>query len=97
MGIIGMKWSTRSEMHTTMVRGDHKLSGNKYVLGKISGIADVIFGDKNMYCWQSHEKENVRYFTVHSKPWKYEKFKKRVEEFYPGLCEFDVILKRPSN
>lgn len=96
MKIEGTKWNFGSKLHTTMVRGDRKLSGNDYVFGRISGIADVIFGGKKISTWYSVEHTGARYFTVYSGPLRYWLFKRKVEKNYPGLCEFDVILKRPE-
>lgn len=92
MTLKNMKWNVRSKTYTTLVSADHNLSGNSYVLGKISGIAEMMFGGRKMSCWHSYGADDARYFTVYTSPGKYELFQKKIEEFYPGLCVFDVTL-----
>lgn len=94
MYVKGKKIELGSRLYKTMVRNDHKLSGNDYVYGKISGIADAIFGGKKLTSWYSHKDDRTRYFEVYSSPLKYWLFRKKVEKIYPDLCDFDVDVTK---
>lgn len=76
----------------TLIKKDHKLGGNVYVRGKISGIQSVM-------CPREIEFGNgmieegfilVTECTVDQ----YDDFMNFVENMYPGLCIFDYKIER---
>lgn len=65
---------------------------NDYIRGRISGISYVICERPNgvTYPVMRSTKTNMEIFRVKCTPEQYGQFKKMIEEFYPGLCKFDV-------
>lgn len=76
----------------TLIKKDHKLGENKYVHGRISGFQSVICNEhpEGMYATISSDK-GLLLLTHRCTAEQYEKFRIRVAEEYPGLCEFDVV------
>ena len=77
----------------TLVKDDHKFGGNKYVLGKITGIGYCMSGFTNGFATMYIEEGFIyrHQFTVDE----YDKFINVIEDLYPGLCVFDYKLRRP--
>lgn len=73
----------------TLMRGDHKLGKSKYVMGVITGWADLIFEDCYHTPWMSREDCPGKKFGVMCSWRDYERFAHKVETVYPGLCVFD--------
>jgi hypothetical protein len=70
----------------TYVKADHKLSGNEYIKGRISGIARVICGEAVGVGLVDNEGGVLMFHTCTKR--QYEKFRKIIEELYPDLCTF---------
>ena len=65
---------------------------NDYIRGRISGILYTICDYPNgvKYPVLRNDLTNMELFRTKCTPEQYGQFKKIIEEFYPGLCKFDV-------
>lgn len=86
----------------TLIKENHKLSGNPYVSGKISGIQnciceyEVISNDKPLF--GSRYIEGLGTILVcRTTEGCYSNFIRIIEKMYPGLCEFDFKDENESN
>lgn len=70
----------------TFVRGDHKLSNDDYVLGKIAGIASC----KAKLVPKGICKQRGGVVVLEHKCWRWQyiRFIKKIEGLYPELCVF---------
>ena len=73
----------------TLIREDHKFGKSNYVMGVITGWADLIFEDCFHTTWMLNENWPGKKFGVMCSWRDYERFAHKVEERYPGLCVFD--------
>lgn len=75
----------------TLIKKDHKLGEREYVYGRVSGFQSVICdeGVDTSYVNKMTDKGTI--LTTECTEEQYEKFRIKVEESYPGLCEFDVV------
>lgn len=73
----------------TVIRKEHKLGENLYVIGVVSGLRFALCEDKDSYPWGNGEIEEGYILVTECTSELYENFTKRVEEIYPGLCIFD--------
>lgn len=79
----------------TLVREDHKFGMNDYVLGRVSGILEVICDGKRNgidepgvdAMWEIPGVGST--FTTLCEPEQYEQFANLIEKHYPGLCIFN--------
>ena len=81
----------REKMFYTVIKADHKLGGNEYVMGRVSGIQcavrckhpgkDILYGHG--------ENEIGEIYPMKTTSRRYKKFARIVEQNYPGLCIFD--------
>lgn len=72
----------------TLVKADHKLGGNTYIEGRISGMAYVICEVYNSIPHGIKHCDKGMLFQVVCTDEQYANFKDMVEKDYPGLCEF---------
>lgn len=84
----------KGQRYFTLIKNDHPVfGGNAYVRGVIMGImATTCDGDWIGPVAVEAETDN-HFFKVATTPAKYQLFANRVEERYPGLCEFNVNVK----
>ena len=72
----------------TLVKNDHaKFGGNKYVIGRISGIGYMISA-LDIEHGNTGNNEGFIYINEFTTD-EYENFKQIIEKLYPGLCEFN--------
>ena len=76
-------------MFYTLVKADHKLGGNTYILGRISGIKSVLCDEDYKIAIANMKKDNGTILSVLTTNEQYEKFTKYIEDIYPDLCIFD--------
>ena len=76
------------KMFKTLIKADHKLGGNKYVEGRITGMAYILC-EVYKSIEHGHGKcdKGLIFPTVCTKE-QYERFVNITEQDYPGLCEF---------
>ena len=70
----------------TFVRDDHALSGNQYVLGRISGIASC--KAKLVPKGIRKQKDGLTVLEHRCWGWQYKRFIQKIETLYPELCIF---------
>ncbi len=71
----------------TLVKNDHNLGGNEYVLGRISGIGLMVKDYEELtYPIQRIDEGNI--ITMKCTLAQYENFINAVDLHYPELCEF---------
>ena len=77
----------------TRIKRNHKLSGNEFVIGKISGIQHMFNspedGEITEFAIVAHDDGSCDLRVACSET-RYKVFVGIVEKLYPGLCEFDV-------
>lgn len=75
----------------TLIRGDHKLSQNDFVQGKIVGYMDAFCSEYDgiEFAIRNNRETGEAILTVETSPGAYSVFQSFVEDRYPGLCEFD--------
>ena len=80
----------KKRIFKTIVRADHDLGGEEYVLGRIRGIQLAMCDEdpKNGFVW-SYVPGVGDVIKTECTPEKYGAFTKVIEELYPGLCIFD--------
>lgn len=81
------------EMKTlvTIMKKSHKLSGNKYVIGRISGMQEAVLQHVNINKGDRaiiHDRDGQYMFKAHGTESACEYFKALVTANYPDLCEF---------
>ena len=74
----------------TIVKYDHDLGGEEYVLGRISGIQLAMCDEdpKNGFVW-SYVPGVGDMIKTECTSEQYDAFAKVIEKLYPGLCIFD--------
>lgn len=77
----------------TLIKKEHKLGGNTYVEGRLSGIQYVVCCKNIELQYAQIGIEEGTVLLTMCTPKQYEKFSKIVEELYPGLCEFNYYRK----
>lgn len=78
------------KLFKTLVKGNHeKFGGNRYVVGKISGINHVLCGNSNRFAHTFDDKTGDTLIKHECYQEQYDIFRITIEELYPGLCEFD--------
>lgn len=80
-------------LYKTLVKKDHKLGNNKYVLGRISGIKHVICSNDKSQRYGNSGVDNGVVLRVDCEKSKYDEFVTMIEDLYPGLCEFYYMDK----
>lgn len=71
----------------TLVKSEHNLGGNDYILGRISGIGLMVKDYEDVtYPIQRIEEGNI--ITMKCTLAQYENFINAVETHYPELCKF---------
>ena len=78
---------------STLIKRKHELGENTYVRGRVSGIQSVICEEDKTFA--NCEIDEGFVLTTKCTPEQYDDFMDCVEEYYPGLCEFDYEFKRP--
>lgn len=79
-------------VYKTLVKRNHRLGDNDYVLGRISGISDCLLGPA-LGPW-ARPRNGVGKIRAHICTRKdYEDFAEVIEEMYPGLCIFDYEME----
>lgn len=78
----------------TFIKKEHKLGGMLYVQGRIHGFMTLICEEDQGIPSGIGVSESGTIFVTETTEEKYAKFKKVVEKHYPGLCEFDVEVKK---
>lgn len=78
----------------TLVKADHKLGGNKYVLGRISGIKYVVcdtlgLSEMDQVISGNGQTEAGHILKTECTAECYSAFTDIIESHYPGLCVFD--------
>lgn len=81
------------QIFKTLVKGDHKLGCNEYVMGRISGIEYVLCNGgtkpQQQFPWDYNpENGDHRMMTFCTKK-EYDNFANMIEYLYPGLCIFN--------
>ena len=77
----------------TLIKGDHKVYSNEYVVGRINGFMIAMCMDDPMgrsYGINRNRKTGDRIMTVETTEARYVRFMEVVNSRYPDLCEFDV-------
>jgi len=72
----------------TLIREDHKLGGNVYVEGRVTGMAYVICEVYNTIPHGHGHCDEGMVFILDCTKEQYERFIELTEEAYPGLCKF---------
>lgn len=72
----------------TLLNNSHELRGDRYVEGRIFGIAEIMCEALGGYRNRVSKDGNIRFLETWCTEEKYEKFKSYVENLYPGLCMF---------
>lgn len=75
----------------TLIKKAHKLGENKYIHGRISGFQSVICDELSRESYLNKLTDEGLLLTTECTAEQYEKFRIRVAEEYPGLCDFNVI------
>lgn len=71
--------------YATVIKKDHELGGNDYVVGRISGILYVVCGGEE----EPHTEIETGRVLIANCTWEaYDRFKTIVKNLYPGLCKF---------
>lgn len=78
----------------TIVRSNHKLSGNNYVLGFIRGIECAMCGSEEMKCGHGKSADGEWIIPTVCTEEQYRAFADMVSKIYPCLCEFDQSIVR---
>lgn len=78
-------------IYWTKIDGTNETFGKNfsYVRGRISGFMEVLCGKNCTPTYIDPETRNV-HMSVKCTEEQYRVFQKKVEEHYPGLCDFDV-------
>lgn len=74
----------------TLIKANHRLGGNEYIHGRISGIQYIICQETDMVTGNM-ENDDGFILSIITTQNKYNKFAKIIEEMYPGLCTFDYM------
>ena len=78
------------KIYLTMVKNDHKLSGNAFVRGKITGIRyALLHKDLSVDMANAQMPDGTVIIPAECTTEEYETFKLLVEKCYPDLCIFD--------
>ena len=87
----------KGKTYYTLVKYNHPVfGGNNYVRGVIMGMMTTIcYGDQIGPVRVSALSSN-HYLEITTTEARYRLFKERVEERYPGLCEFNVDMKKEN-
>lgn len=73
----------------TLVKENHKkFGGNRYVVGRISGINHILCGDTMKFPHECDDEGNT-IITHECYQEQYDIFKITIEDLYPDLCIFD--------
>lgn len=77
----------------TLVKSDHALSKDNYVLGRIMGAMAVMCNEDpaNGLEFGRGKTENGNIFVTETTNEKYEAFARVIESWYTGLCIFDYV------
>lgn len=77
-------------IYWTKINGsDERFGGSEYVRGRINGFMEVLCGRNFTPTFLDPENGDA-HISVKCTEYEYRAFRKYVEKFYPGLCEFDV-------
>jgi hypothetical protein len=77
----------------TLVKEDHTLGGNKYILGRISGIRSVLCAEELGNTLANMHVEEGTILSALCTDKQYKDFTKYVEERYPNLCIFNYTRR----
>lgn len=75
----------------TLIKKKHKLGEKEYVFGRISGFQSVICNEVVDDGYPNKLTDEGLLLTTKCTEEQYAKFRIRVAEEYPGLCDFNVI------
>ena len=78
----------------TIVRSNHKLSGNNYVFGFIRGIECAMCGIEGMKHARRKSADDEWVIPTVCTEEQYRAFADMVSKIYPCLCEFDQSIVR---
>ncbi len=87
------------KLFATLIKKEHKLGENNYVIGRINGIMEILCNgkrngiDEPVIAGRSIPGVGELMLTQ-CEPEQYESFKDLIERHHPGLCEFDVDIIR---
>lgn len=73
----------------TAIPGTHKHANNEYIQGRISAVLQI-FCDPDNHMRRSEYSDGGYAFTVKTTEHMYAIAKSYIEDWYPGMCEFDV-------
>jgi len=79
------------KFYKTLIRKDHILGENLYVIGRVSGIGFMLCGKDGTYAHMKNDKGEilVHYCTLRQ----YRKFENVIRKHYPDLCKFYYKLE----
>lgn len=80
-----------NKIFKTLIKADHKLGGNQYIEGRISGLMEAICHEnpgKDILYGKGKNELGMIHMTKTSEE-RYDKFIEIVEQEYPGLCVFN--------
>ena len=80
----------------TIIDGDHPLSDNDYVAGRISAVFRLIGDTDEVMCYgvsRDGYDEPQYCYVIRTTNDKYASIKKIINSWYPCLCEFDYPLE----
>lgn len=72
----------------TLLNNDHELRNDRYIQGRIFGIAEIMCEAFGGYRDRVSKDGDIRYLELWCTEEDYEKFKNYVEKLFPGLCIF---------
>ena len=76
----------------TLVKADHKLGGNQFVLGRISGaMAAMCKEEPTSLEFGIGACDQGAILTTETTDAKYKNFTNAIENWFPGLCVFDYV------
>lgn len=80
--------------YKTRIKNNHPVFGeNQYVTGVVMGMLTMIAGEDHIGLTLFDRKTGDHVFQSRTTEEKYNYFVSRVNEKYPGLCEFDTIVE----
>lgn len=81
------------KLFRTLIKNNTVLGEKSYVQGKISGYQDIICDRDEETTFANIGSEKGTILTTKCTELQYDAFKKMVEKHYPGVCEFDYVIK----
>ena len=81
------------KLFRTLIKGNTLLGAKEYVRGKISGYQDIICDRDEERSFANIMAEKGVILTTKCTELQYDAFRQMVEKHYPGVCEFDYVIK----